>query len=83
VPGARPAERRAIPPVDPSAVPTLVINGDLGNITAWSGARVVASRFPNSTFVATHNAIHVSALGDRTTVAGRRVAAAAAAMLAP
>jgi hypothetical protein len=46
-------------------VPTLVINGDLDNITASSGALVVASRFPRSTFVETHNTIHVSALGDR------------------
>jgi pimeloyl-ACP methyl ester carboxylesterase len=64
-----PGPRRPDPPVDPSApypaVPTLVINGDLDNITASSGARVVASRFPNSTFVETRNMIHVSALGDR------------------
>jgi pimeloyl-ACP methyl ester carboxylesterase len=64
-----PGPRRADPPVDPSApypaVPTLVINGDLDNITASSGARVVASRFPRSAFVEMHNTIHVSALGDR------------------
>jgi pimeloyl-ACP methyl ester carboxylesterase len=64
-----PGPRRPDPPVDPSApypaVPTLVLNGDLDNITASSGALVVASRFPNSTFVETHNTIHVSALGDR------------------
>jgi pimeloyl-ACP methyl ester carboxylesterase len=61
-----PGPRRPEPPVDPAApypsVPTLVINGDLDNITASSGARVVAARFPNSTFVETHNTIHVSAL---------------------
>ena len=64
-----PAPRRPEPPVDPAApypdVPTLVINGDLDNITASSGALVVAARFPRSTFVETHNSIHVSALGDR------------------
>jgi len=64
-----PGRRRPEPPVDPAApypdVPTLVLNGDLDNITASSGALVVASRFPNSTFVETHNTIHVSALGDR------------------
>ena len=50
---ARPA--RPDPPVPPAApypaVPTLVLNGDLDNITASSGARVVAARFPRSTFV--------------------------------
>jgi len=64
-----PGLRRPDPPVDPAApyptVPTLIVNGDLDNITASSGAHVVASRFPNSTFVETHNMIHVSALGDR------------------
>jgi pimeloyl-ACP methyl ester carboxylesterase len=61
-----PGPRRPDPPVPPQApypaVPTLVINGDLDNITASSGARAVPSRFPNSTFVETHNTIHVSAL---------------------
>jgi len=47
------------------AVPTLVLNGDLDNITASSGARVVASRFPRATFVETANTVHISALGDR------------------
>ena len=64
-----PGPRRPEPPVPPAApypdVPTLVINGDLDNITASSGARVVASRFPRSTFVEMDNTIHVSALGDR------------------
>jgi TAP-like protein len=132
-----PGPRRPEPPVDPAApyppVPTLVVNGDLDNITASSGAHVVAARFPHSTFVETHNTIHVSALdrdpcvapfvrrfirtldagdtscaariaevrvvdrfarrsrglepahaqpGDHTTVAARRVAASAAAMVA-
>jgi pimeloyl-ACP methyl ester carboxylesterase len=64
-----PGPRRPEPPVDPAApypdVPTLVLNGDLDNITASSGALLVASRFPRSTFVETQNTIHVSALGDR------------------
>jgi pimeloyl-ACP methyl ester carboxylesterase len=64
-----PGPQRPEPPAAPGAaypsVPTLVINGDLDNITAASGARVVAARFPDSTFVETHNTIHVSALGDR------------------
>jgi len=64
-----PGPQRPEPPVDPGApypgVPTLVLNGDLDNITASSGALVVASRFPRSTFVELHNTIHVSALGDR------------------
>jgi pimeloyl-ACP methyl ester carboxylesterase len=64
-----PGPRRPDPPVPPGApypaVPTLVINGDLDNITASSGARVVAGRFPRSTFVEMQNTIHVSALGDR------------------
>jgi len=47
------------------AVPTLVVNSDLDNITATAGARLVASRFPNSTFVEIHNQVHVSALDDR------------------
>jgi hypothetical protein len=38
---------------------------DLDNITATSGARVVASRFPRSRFVEIQNQVHVSALGDR------------------
>ena len=64
-----PGPRRDDPPVPPTApypaVPTLVINGDLDNITASSGALVVAARFPRSTFVEMRNTLHVSALGDR------------------
>ena len=64
-----PGAARADPPVPPGAtypaVPTLVLNGDLDNITASSGARVVASRFPRATFVETANTVHISALGDR------------------
>ena len=47
--------RRSIPQAPYPAVPTLVVNGDLDNITATSGARVVASRFPRSSFVEIHN----------------------------
>ena len=46
-------------------VPTLVLNGDLDTITASSGARVVAARFPGSRFVEVRNSVHVTALGDR------------------
>ena len=64
-----PGQQRPEPPVDPQApypaVPTLVVNGDLDNITSIDQARVVASRFPSSTYVETHNTIHVSALSDR------------------
>ena len=64
-----PGPRRPEPPADPQApypaVPTLVVNGDLDNITATSGALVVAARFPDSTLVEIHNQVHVSALGDR------------------
>jgi pimeloyl-ACP methyl ester carboxylesterase len=64
-----PGPARPDPPVPPDArypaVPTLVLNGDLDNITASSGARVVAARFPRSTFVETANTVHISALGDR------------------
>ena len=47
------------------SVPTLLLNGDLDTITASSGARVVASRFPKSWFVEVRNSVHVTALGDR------------------
>jgi pimeloyl-ACP methyl ester carboxylesterase len=64
-----PGPLRPEPPVDPQApypaVPTLVVNGDLDNITTTDQALVVASRFPNSTYVETRNTVHVSALGDR------------------
>ena len=64
-----PGPLRPEPPVPPQApyppVPTLVLNGDLDNITTSAQAAVVASRFPNSTFVELHNSVHVTALGDR------------------
>jgi pimeloyl-ACP methyl ester carboxylesterase len=63
-----PAPARPDPPDPPGAVypdvPTLVLNGDLDTITASSGAREVARRFPNSTFVEVANSIHVTALAD-------------------
>jgi pimeloyl-ACP methyl ester carboxylesterase len=64
-----PAPARPDPPVPAGTpyppVPTLVLNGDLDNITTSPQAREVASRFPRSTFVETANTIHISALGDR------------------
>ena len=72
-----PGPRRSDPPVPPTApypeVPTLVLNGDLDNVTASSGAQVVASRFPRSTFVELHNSIHVTAYGDADDCASRIV----------
>ena len=63
-------------PPDPAGavypdVPTLVLNGDLDTITASSGARVVAHRFPNSTFVEVANSVHVTALYDKDDCASR------------
>jgi pimeloyl-ACP methyl ester carboxylesterase len=45
-------------------VPTLVLVGDLDSVTSAEGARTVASRFPDSTFVEVPNEVHVSALTD-------------------
>jgi hypothetical protein len=57
-----------VPPISPGStypsVPTLVLVGDLDSLTSPLGARTVASRFPNSTFVVVSNMVHVSALGD-------------------
>jgi pimeloyl-ACP methyl ester carboxylesterase len=57
------------PPVSPTApyphVPTLILNGDLDNITPLADARVVASRFPDSTLVVMQNSGHVTALEDQ------------------
>ena len=64
-PGPRVADPVVPPGATYPAVPTLVLNGDLDNITASSGARVVASRFPRSTFVEVANSVHVTAVGDR------------------
>ncbi len=63
-----PSPSRPDPPDPPGAVypdvPTLVLNGDLDTITASSGAREVARRFPGSTFVEVANSVHVTALAD-------------------
>lgn len=63
-----PSPARSDPPDPPGAlypsVPTLVLNGDLDTITASSGAREVARRFPESTFVEVENSFHVTALYD-------------------
>ncbi|MFN8188646.1 MAG: alpha/beta fold hydrolase [Gaiellales bacterium] len=45
-------------------VPTLVLSGDLDSLTSPEGARLVASRFPNATFVSVRNMVHVSAIAD-------------------
>lgn len=52
-------------------VPTLVLNGDLDTITASSGAREVARRFPRSTFVEVRNSVHVTAILDADRCASR------------
>jgi hypothetical protein len=44
--------------------PTLVLSGDLDSLTSPEGAHIVASRFPNSTFVSVANMTHVTALED-------------------
>jgi pimeloyl-ACP methyl ester carboxylesterase len=57
------------PPAPPGAayprVPTLVLNGDLDNITPLADAAVVARRFPESTLVDVENSGHVTALLDQ------------------
>ena len=64
-----PPARFSDPPVSPSApyphVPTLILNGDLDNITPLADARIVASRFPESTLVVMQNSGHVTALLDQ------------------
>ena len=45
-------------------VPTLVLSGDLDSLTSPEGAHLVASRFPNSTFVSLANDTHVTAVSD-------------------
>ena len=40
----------------------LILNGDLDNITPLADARIVASRFPDSTLVVMQNSGHVTAL---------------------
>lgn len=63
-----PARLAPDPPVPGGAVyphvPTLVLAGDLDSLTSPAGARIVAARFPQSTFVEFANDTHVNALGD-------------------
>jgi pimeloyl-ACP methyl ester carboxylesterase len=63
-----PSPARPDPSDPPGAVypdvPALVLNGDLDTITASSGAREVARRFPESVFVEFANSVHVTALAD-------------------
>jgi len=64
-----PSPARPDPPAPPGAayprVPTLILNGDLDNITPLADATVVAHRFPRSTLVDVENAGHVTALLDQ------------------
>jgi pimeloyl-ACP methyl ester carboxylesterase len=64
-----PSRARTDPPAPPGAryprVPTLILNGDLDNITPLSDAAVVARRFPRSTLVDVENSGHVTALLDQ------------------
>jgi pimeloyl-ACP methyl ester carboxylesterase len=64
-----PAPAHADPPTPANptwpSVPTLVLNGDLDTITPSEDARIVAARFPHSTFVEVANSVHVTALSDR------------------
>lgn len=64
-----PSPARPDPPAPPGAayprVPTLVLNGDLDNITPLADATVVAHRFPRSTLVDIQNSGHATALLDQ------------------
>ena len=64
-----PSPARPDPPAPPGAayprVPTLILNGDLDNITPLADATVVAHRFPRSTLVDVENSGHVTALLDQ------------------
>jgi pimeloyl-ACP methyl ester carboxylesterase len=64
-----PSPARPDPPAPPGAayprVPTLILNGDLDNITPLSDATIVAHRFPESTLVDVENSGHVTALLDQ------------------
>src|SRR6476646_8839684 len=63
------------PPIPAGAtypdVPTLILNGDLDNITPLEDAQQVASNFPNSKLVVIQNVNHVQALGDQYDCASR------------
>ena len=56
---------RLAPGASYPAVPTLVLNGELDNITTTPQARQVAAQFPGATFVETRNTVHISAISDR------------------
>ena len=64
-----PSPARADPPVPANArypdVPTLILNGDLDNITPLEDARPVARDFPRSTLVVVRNSVHVTVLDDQ------------------
>jgi pimeloyl-ACP methyl ester carboxylesterase len=64
-----PSRARPDPPAPAGAryprVPTLILNGDLDNITPLADAAVVARRFPRSTLVDLENSGHVTALLDQ------------------
>jgi len=64
-----PSPARPDPPAPPAAayprVPTLILNGDLDNITPLSDAAIVAHRFPESTLVDVENSGHVTVLLDQ------------------
>jgi pimeloyl-ACP methyl ester carboxylesterase len=74
-----PAPSRFVPTVDSPAVypdvPTLVLVGELDSITSPAGARIVADRFPHSTFVEVANVGHVTALSDHSRCASDIVVA--------
>jgi pimeloyl-ACP methyl ester carboxylesterase len=57
-----------VPPVNSPAVypgvPTLVLVGELDSITSPEGSQIVASNFPDATFVQVANTGHVTALTD-------------------
>lgn len=63
-----PAPSTWVPPEPEPAVypdvPTLVITGELDTLTSPEGNRIVASRFPQATYVEVPNSGHVTALGD-------------------
>jgi pimeloyl-ACP methyl ester carboxylesterase len=63
------------PPIPDGAaypnVPTLILNGDLDNITPLEDAQQVASNFPNTKLLVIQNVNHIQALGDQYDCASR------------
>ncbi len=63
-----PVPEMHVPPMPPGGdypdVPVLVLDGEFDSLTSPEGARAVAGRFPNATFVEVANSLHVTALGD-------------------